>query len=146
MLMTEVPLNELVAGEKYFIYYGGIMEMDDTTHMITGNFVDMRRKWGEVNTILRPAFNTLSVFPGHPEVIYPYEIEHGWRIYHTEESGMRATRRAMEKAEARMFFKDPALGISLKQEILMTVWDPVRALRTGLLQIAYDEIDAEFAH
>lgn len=142
----EVEIADLLPGEDYFICYsnmpGRMSSMKDGM-LVKGTYQHM--KWTEdmKGCHLRPLFKGLSVFPGYPGMSHAYEIDHGWKIYHTPESAAYARHLACRRAEQRMRTENHALGISLKEELLQTVWEPARAERTGLLKMAYDEIDAE---
>lgn len=140
----EVEISDLLPGEDYFICYSNMPGRISSIHdgiLVKGTYQHM--KWTEdmKGYHLRPLFKGLSVFPGYPSMSHAYAIDHGWKIYHTPESAAYARRLACRRAEQRMRTENPALGISLKQELLETVWEPARAERTGLLKMAYDEID-----
>jgi hypothetical protein len=142
----QVDIAELFPGEDYFICYNnhyGRMCSSSGVIIIKGTYQRMTYVKNSNGLHLRPEFKNLSVFPSHPETAYAYETDYGYKVYHTPESAAFMRRLARKRAEQRMRTENPALGISLKEELLQAVWEPTRAERTGLLKMAYDEIDAE---
>jgi hypothetical protein len=142
----EVNIAELLPGEDYFICYTNLPgRITERGHgiLIKGTYRYMKLVTDTKGIHWRPVFKGLSVFPSNPGISHAYEIDHGWKIYYTPESAAFVRGLARKRAEHRMRTKNAKLGISFKEELLEAVWEPARAERTGLLKMAYDEIDAE---
>jgi len=113
---VQVFKNELVIGQEYNIFVNCInylININTTTHIIKGTYLG-----NDYNDL--PEFNSLSVWPGYPNLKYAYNSDH-WTFYVYE-----TYKDKMKKARSRMHNDVFPYDFTLKEELMRVVWHPER--------------------